>query len=55
MPLDKLRVMTMVEKLNNGGALPPVKINDDDVLIEGHHRYMAYKLANINKIPFVRE
>ncbi len=54
MPLDKLRVMTMVDKLNNGGTLPPVKINDDNMLIDGHHRYMAYKLANINEIPFVR-
>jgi ParB-like chromosome segregation protein Spo0J len=54
MPLDKLRVMTMVDKLNGGGTLPPVKINDDNMLIDGHHRYMAYKLANINKIPFVR-
>lgn len=54
MPLDKLRVMTMVDKLNGGGTLPPVKINDDNMLIDGHHRYMAYKLANINEIPFVR-
>lgn len=54
MPLDKLRVMTMVDKLNSGGTLPPVKINDDNMLIDGHHRYMAYKLANINEIPFVR-
>jgi hypothetical protein len=54
MPLDKLRVMTMVDKLNSGGTLPPVKIDNDNMLIDGHHRYMAYKLANINKIPFVR-
>lgn len=54
MPLDKLRVMTMVDKLNSGGVLPPVKINNDNMLIDGHHRYMAYKIANIQKIPFVR-
>jgi ParB-like chromosome segregation protein Spo0J len=53
MPLDKLRVMTMIDKLNSGGTLPPVKINDDNMLIDGHHRYAAYKLADINQIPFV--
>ena len=54
MPLDKLRVMTMVDKLKNNGILPPVKIDDENMLIDGHHRYMAYKLSNINEIPFVR-
>lgn len=44
----------MVDKLKNNGTLPPVKINDDNILIDGHHRYMAYKLANINEILFVR-
>ncbi len=53
MPLDKLRVMTMVNKLKSGGTLPPIKINDDNMLIDGHHRYIAYKLANISEIPFV--
>ena len=33
-PLDKLRLITMVDKLNSGGTLPPVKINDDNMLIE---------------------
>lgn len=54
MPLDELRVLTMVNKLNNGGSLPPIKINGLNMLIDGHHRYMAYKLSNINNIPFIR-
>ncbi len=54
MPLNKLRVMTMVDKLKNGGTLPPIKVNNENKLIDGHHRYMAYKIANISKIPFVR-
>ena len=53
MPLDKLRVMSMVDKLSKGETLPPIKINHDNLLIDGHHRYMAYKLANIKQIPFV--
>jgi len=42
----------MVKKLENGGELPPIKIDKNNNIIDGHHRYMAYKLSNIDKVPF---
>lgn len=52
MPLDKLRVETMAELLKNGKKLPPVVLHKNNLLKDGHHRYAAYKLADIKEIPF---
>lgn len=52
-PLDKKRVMSMVNTLLNK-MLPPVEIDNNNNLINGYHRYYAYKIAKINKIPFIR-
>ena len=50
-PLDKLRVNTMVKKLKDGGVLPPITVDENNMVIDGHHRYEAYKLAGMNEIP----
>lgn len=52
MPLDKLRVYAMIHKLKSGKLLPPISLNSKNELIDGHHRYMAHKIANINDVPF---
>jgi hypothetical protein len=53
MPLDKLRVETMVSILLSGSnKLPPIKLDKSNLLIDGHHRYMAYKISDIEEIPF---
>lgn len=52
MPLDKKRVLTMKKKLLNGEKLPPVIIDKENNLKDGHHRYYAYKLAKKDEIPF---
>lgn len=49
--LDKARVMGLVQSINNGKYIPPVLLNDDNLLVDGFHIYAAYKLTNINKIP----
>lgn len=43
MPLDKLRVETMIESLKNGRMLPNITISENFELIDGHHRYYAIK------------
>ena len=52
MPLDKLRVSTMANIINNGGALPPIILYKNKQLKDGHHRYAAYKLAGKKEIPY---
>lgn len=52
-PLDKLRVKTMLRVILSGSVkLPPIKLDKFNLLIDGHHRYMAYKMSNIVEIPF---
>lgn len=53
MPLDKLRVETMANVLLSGKKLPPIIISNDNLIIDGYHRYAAHKLAGINKISFI--
>lgn len=45
-PLDKLRVETMANKIKSGNELPPIKITHDNILKDGYHRYAAHKLIN---------
>ncbi len=54
MPLDEKKVLSILEKLKNGKELPPLKINKDNLLVDGHHRYMAYKLEKILFVPYER-
>ncbi len=32
--------------------LPPIQLSEDKVLVNGFHRYAAYKLANITEVSF---
>jgi DNA modification methylase len=32
--------------------LPPIKINQNNILIDGFHRWKAFQLAGVNEIPF---
>jgi hypothetical protein len=51
-PLDKLRVETMIKKLKTGSELPPVVLDKNNLLKDGYHRYYAYKMAGRKTIPF---
>jgi ParB-like chromosome segregation protein Spo0J len=52
MPLDKLRVDSMVSKLKKGGKLPPLILYPNNILKDGHHRFAAYQIAGVEDIPF---
>jgi hypothetical protein len=52
MPLDKLRVETMYKKIKENKYLPPIILFRNNKLKDGHHRYAAYDMANVRKIPF---
>lgn len=52
MPLDKIRVESMINLLKNKKSLPPLILDKNNKLKNGFHRYMAYKLSNIDNIPF---
>lgn len=55
MPLDKARVEGMVTALKAGKQLPPLKLDSNNHLKDGHHRYAAFKLAGFSKMPFEYE
>lgn len=52
-PLDKLRVLTMADKLSKNETLPPVILDINNKLVDGFHRYAAYKISNKSEVPFV--
>jgi ParB-like chromosome segregation protein Spo0J len=51
MPLDKARVDKMADILSSGGKLPPVVVDNNLLLKDGHHRYQAHIQAGKTKIP----
>ena len=55
MPLDKARVEGMIKSIKNGKKLPPLELKRENILKDGHHRYMAYKLAGKDIVTFFYE
>ena len=45
---DPVLVQKYTENLD---VLPPIKINQHDVIIDGRHRLMAYQIQGIDQIP----
>ena len=52
MPIDREDIDQMVTAIRDGVKFPPVVLNRDNVLVDGHHRYMAYKRLGMKEIPF---
>lgn len=52
-PLDKNRVRAMMNTIQSGKQLPPIELDKNSKLINGYHRYAAYKAMNINQIPYI--
>uniref|UniRef100_A0A6M3ITT5 Uncharacterized protein n=1 Tax=viral metagenome TaxID=1070528 RepID=A0A6M3ITT5_9ZZZZ len=50
--IDYQKVTGMMVKLNRGEELAPIQIDENNNLIDGHHRLAAYKKANRNAIPY---
>ena len=48
-------ITAYAEQMRGGAQFPPVKINQDNKLIDGKHRLEAYDLNGIKQIPFIRE
>jgi ParB-like chromosome segregation protein Spo0J len=42
----------LIQKYSDSiGFLPPIKINQHNILIDGFHRWKAYQLAGLAEIP----
>lgn len=52
MPLDKARVEALSILVKKGHSLPPVVLDKNKMLVDGHHRFVAYKLAGKATIPY---
>lgn len=53
---NKKRVMNLVKILRSGGSLKPVVLNSNNMLIDGSHRVLAYRLAGVKgKITVFRK
>jgi pyrimidine deaminase RibD-like protein len=53
-PGNRMTVMSMVDTIKKGGELPPIIVvpkNFNYTILDGHHRYTAYKLAGVEDVP----
>jgi pyrimidine deaminase RibD-like protein/GNAT superfamily N-acetyltransferase len=53
-PANRMTVMSMVDTIKKGGELPPIIVvpkNFNYTILDGHHRYAAYKLAGVENVP----
>jgi pyrimidine deaminase RibD-like protein len=53
-PGNRLNIMGMVDTIKKGGELPPIIVvpkNFNYMILDGHHRYTAYKMAGIDEVP----
>ena len=53
-PGNRLNIMGMVDTIKKGGELPPIIVvpkNFSYTILDGHHRYTAYKMAGVNEVP----
>lgn len=54
--VDSESIGKMVRSMNNGDVLPPIFIAGDDEILDGHHRFAAYKHPSFRKngIPCIK-
>ena len=51
--LDEEQVLKIMKKLKEGIEFPPILLDYDFGILDGHHRYEAAKKLNIKKIPVI--
>lgn len=45
--VDKKKVLSIIKDLKSGKILPPLVISLDNYIVDGHHRWIAYKLLKM--------
>lgn len=51
--IDEKNVINIMKKLKNGDELPPILLDYDFGILDGHHRWEASKRLNIKTIPVI--
>jgi len=51
--IDEQKVLNIIEKIKNDEELPPILLDYDYGILDGHHRWEAAKRLKIDKIPIV--
>lgn len=44
--VDKAKVKNIIKDIKRGMKMPPLIISQDYFIVDGHHRYIAYKTLN---------
>ena len=42
--VDKAKVLNIAREIRQGKNIPPIIISNDNAVIDGHHRWIAFKL-----------
>lgn len=42
--VNKAKVQSIIKEIKSGKVLPPIIISSDNYIVDGHHRWIAYKL-----------
>jgi hypothetical protein len=50
---DEQNILNIIKKLKNGDELPPILLDYDFGILDGHHRWEAAKRLKIKKIPVI--
>jgi hypothetical protein len=45
--VNKDKVRNIIKDIKNKKPMPPIIISEDNFVIDGHHRWIAYKLLNL--------
>ncbi len=50
---DEQNILAIINKLKNGDELPPILLDYDYGILDGHHRFEASKRLKIKKLPVI--
>lgn len=48
--VNKEKVRNIIRDIKRGKKIPPLIISNDNYIVDGHHRWIAYKLLDSNMI-----
>lgn len=52
--VDQNEIKRLTESLKEVGVLDPIKIDQNNVIIDGNRRYLAAKMAGLKELPVIR-
>jgi hypothetical protein len=50
---EEEKILDVINKLKNNTPLEPIVLDDDYMIIDGHHRFEAAKELNIKELPVI--